>query len=310
MVVRGPLRWRHALGGAGLPHAQRRLLLEPSLEETTAAFYRKHFKRIGPVILFWSLFYLFWGRFIDHEPRTLRSVVRDLVLGEPYYHLHFLFALPGLYFLTPMLRVYIRHAPARQFQLLTSATVSVTLLAGLIHELRGRAVGESLNAFTRFIPFLGFFLLGYCLRGVVLSRRGRIGVLAAFIASVVLYAAGTAWLAGRFPSHPFALYFLSQHSLTRLTGGVCVFLLMASLLHHGIRTPAINWMISRLLAPASLGVYLVHPIFIDVLRDSHSSLMNGPTWVSLPLATLAIWAASVTTTLLFRRLPLLRRLVG
>ena len=88
----------------------------------------------------------------------------------------------------------------------------------------------------------------------------------------------------RFPDQSFGFYFVSQYSLTRFLGGVCVFLLAANLFRHGIRWAALARVVSWL-APASLGIYLIHPVFVEVWRD----LIEWPKiWLGVPLT----WACA------------------
>lgn len=286
------------------------LLLEPHPGETTSRFYAKRGKRLGVVLLFWPLFYLAWRRLYLGQDLSLRDGMRDLLVGEPFHHLHFLFALPGLYFLTPMLRVYTRHAPTGQFRLLTVVVLGVTVLAGLVQEIRGIGVSVSQNALTRFLPYLGFFLAGYALKDVVLSRRGMALAAAGFVASVGIYAAGTAWLVERFYPHPFAYYFVTQYSLTRVLGGICAFLLLASLFRRGVGWRPLDRLVSRWLAPASLGIYLIHPVFISLFQAVGVGVRNQPVWLALPLAWACVWTASLAATLLLQRLPYVGRIVG
>jgi surface polysaccharide O-acyltransferase-like enzyme len=288
------------------------LLLEPVPGETTALFYRKRLKRLAYVCLFWPLFYQAWAKYYLHETVTPRSVLRDFVLAEPYYHLHFLFALPGLYFLTPMLRVYTRHAARRQFRLLTIVVLGVTVLAGGIQEIRGLTLDLSSNTLTRFLPYLGYYLGGYALRDVVLSRRGLLLAAAGLATSIILYAVGTSALVRLCWPHSFAFYFLTQYSLSRILGGISVFLLLATLFQRGIRWPFVNALVARwlALAPSCLGIYLIHPIFIDLFKQVDSGITSLPLWLSLPATWIGVWTASLGTTLLLRRVPYLGRIVG
>ena len=131
------------------------------------------------MLLFWPFFYLLWGSLCNHEPLTAGDWTKKLLLGTPYHHLHFLFALPGLYFFTPMLAVYTAHASKVEFRVLTIVVVAITLISGAIQEYRNVDFGKGYNLFTRFLPFLGFYLAGYALHNLQLGRRhgpGRGGV--------------------------------------------------------------------------------------------------------------------------------------
>jgi surface polysaccharide O-acyltransferase-like enzyme len=284
------------------------LLLEPSPNESAAIFYRKRWRRMGPVLLFWPVFYLLWRSCYYHEALGLKDWVKMLVRAAPFHHLLFLFSLPGLYFFTPMLRVYIRNSNKREFHLFTIAVLATTLASGAIQEFLGVGFGLCYNAFTCFLPFLGFYLAGYALRDVLLTRRAMLVVLEGFVIAVLVYATGAALLMRRYP-YPFGLYFSSQYSVTRLLGGVCAFLLFANLFRDGIKwtwlARAVSW-----LSTASLGIYLIHPVFIDLWHGVAVSLQWTNCGFGLLLTWAVVWASSLGATLGLRCIPVVRRIVG
>jgi surface polysaccharide O-acyltransferase-like enzyme len=130
------------------------------------------------------------------------------------------------------------------------------------------------------------------------------------VASIALFAVGTAALVSWCSSHSFAFYFLTHYSVTRILGGISVFLLLATLFQRGICWPGLQTVVSRWLAPACLGIYLIHPVFIDLFQPVGIGVSRSPIWLSLPSAWISVWTASLATTLLLRRVPYLGRIVG
>jgi hypothetical protein len=67
------------------------------------------------------------------------------------------------------------------------------------------------------------------------------------------------------------------------------------------------------LSAASFGVYLIHPIFIDLLSDGRLGLkLTGrsfSTFFAVPATALVTLSASFLATALLQRAPLLRRIV-
>ena len=62
-------------------------------------------------------------------------------------------------------------------------------------------------------------------------------------------------------------------------------------------------------APAVLGVYLVHPMVIELLATAGVSLERFPWWLEVPALTACAAAVSLALVLAMRQVPLLRRVV-
>ena len=89
------------------------LLLQPSkVDEPIRVFFKKRWDRIGLPFLFWTVAYFAWNFFVNGKALTLTSVLQGLLAG-PYYQFWYLYALVGLYILTPVIRVIVAHADWR-----------------------------------------------------------------------------------------------------------------------------------------------------------------------------------------------------
>ena len=69
------------------------------------------------------------------------------------------------------------------------------------------------------------------------------------------------------------------------------------------------------LAPATLGIYLVHPLFREILyietKDTqYFALFWGNAFSGIPISTLLVYIPSVIFTLIVLQIPYVRRIVG
>ena len=62
-------------------------------------------------------------------------------------------------------------------------------------------------------------------------------------------------------------------------------------------------------APAALGVYLVHPMVLELLAMAGVSLERFPWWLEVPAVTACAAVVSLAAVLALRQVPLLRRVV-
>jgi surface polysaccharide O-acyltransferase-like enzyme len=283
------------------------LLLDPSKSEPLWTFYRKRLSRIGIPLVFWSAFFLAWQWLYHGEAPTAVRIARRLIAGTTYYHLHFMYVIAGLYVVAPMLRVFVRHAD-RTTQALA---VAIALACACAATMIGVIYPATPSMFTRFVPYIGYFLAGACLRDIALSRRGLLAAVAASVGAMATTFVGTGILVGTFGiEDPRALaldYFLSPTSVVL---SLAVFLLIRGLGQERGPATRAQGITVRWLAPATLGMYLVHPVFLELYENAGLVLWPSLAPVGLVVASVAVFASSLLATLVLQRIPIVRYIVG
>ena len=293
------------------------LLLDPARTEPPTLFYKKRMARIGVPLVFWTAFFI-WFSFHTLVPKgwiTPDQIWRNLAEGKPYTHLHFIFRIAGLYAFTPMFRIFLRHS-SRSMQIAT--TVMCLLLSSGNSIVNGIYHTEP-SVFMRFVPFIGFYLLGYLLRDTLISKR-QLGLCwVGFFAMVALLAGVTGLLIRRYgfawyPSVPMMFYdFLSP---IRIVMAIFAWLIFVNTFHQpwpkheGTRKLVAYW------ASTTLGLYLVHPYFREVLffhgYDALHPFGNSfqSVWLGIPIVSLMVYIPSLVVTMVIMRIPFVRRIAG
>lgn len=282
------------------------LLLHSDLADDPLAFYRRRLSRIVPPLVAWTVIYLVQGHFTANTPATLDQAVSVVLAGRPSFHLYFLYLLLGLYLVAPFLRPLV----ARSDRRVLGTAVVVFLALGIGDNLIAvwRGIG-GVNAATRFVPYIGYFLAGAWLIGLR-PTRARVTVAATVATLAILATAiGTAVLV-----HFFGLgqgrYLYEYLSITTVPASLAVFALFlwsAPLADRlAGRLPG-DWL--SVVAGSTLGIYVIHPLFLTWLGD----LGLGARAFFVPLAVvatvLATFALSLASVLVLRRVPGIRRLV-
>jgi surface polysaccharide O-acyltransferase-like enzyme len=266
-------------------------------------------------LLFWSAFYTAWPYLVPVAAYNNASLghlrgLTGLALGIPYYHLHFLFLIAGLYLFTPMLRTFVQHASRPTITL----TITVILVLAALNTLIDTWIGALPNAVSRFVPFIAFFLAGHQLKDAVLSPKALAAVWAVFGGCVLATTATTHYLVVTrdLGWGPQAEYFTDFFSPFIIATSFCVYLIFRSTFPNQAPSTAVARLITRSLAPAALGVYLVHPLFLDLL--SHltpgGGKGHGPLALKIAIAGVIVFTLSYVLTAILMRIPLLRRTVG
>ena len=274
------------------------LLLDPQKHVSPGTFWTKRMGRLLPALLAWPAIYFAWRAFYWHQPISLGAMAHDMVLARPYVHLYFLFLIAGLYLVTPFL--------ARAL-----STLNLPQLRQLIIIITGLAVGANLfdflasSAFTLFVPYLAYYLAGwYCTRRLH-DRPGTFAL--AFSLAAGLTTGLTALQVSNLGlDDRWSFYFYEDFGPTVIVMTVSLFLLIL----RGTIPLKIE-ALAHTLAPLTLGVYLAHPIVVELLRYGYFLAMPGllspPYYV--PVTFLVTCLLTFGLVAFMQRVPGLQRIV-
>lgn len=283
------------------------LLLRPR-DEDAGEFYRRRWAKIGVPLIVWTVAYLVWERWRDGIGAS--DAVAQAASGSPSIHLYFLYAIAGLYLLTPFLRTVVAHTPRTGlwwFAGLTLALGAADQALGLIDGAGG------VTAATRFLPFLGYYLLGWLLLNSGPAPRSLRYGFTAFILGTTATAAG-AWaaaaVAGEWGAGAGYVYgFLSPPVVVASVGALLLLRAAGSRLADSERGSGLVGRVVGAVSGLSFGVYLVHVMVLNTLRDI-GGMPDGV--LSLAAAggyAIATAAISLLLVAVVRRIPLLRSTV-
>jgi surface polysaccharide O-acyltransferase-like enzyme len=275
-------------------------------------FYRRRLARVGPALVFWTALYLWWRVWFNHEHLTVTSAGHDLAAGDPYLQIYFLYVIVGLYAITPVLRRLLAHLGQRETVLLTAGALSFSVL-----ELTVRNFGQAggVNAVTRFLPFVGYYLAGYLLRQFALSRQVIRYAPAAALGGWLVTALGSAALAAHFGWNHVGYYLYDYLSPSVIVMSLGVF--VTARVHAARVLDRAAWLTRdrlRTAGAATFGVFLIHPLLLfPILRalgldDGIEQEMGRLAIAAIPLAAVVClltgWLAMQLS-----RIPVLRRVV-
>lgn len=282
------------------------LLLDDSRNETPIRFYKKRARRIGVPLVFWTFFYLVVRKVVGHEELTAGYVIKLILTANPYYHLWFLYMITGLYLVTPLLRTYIKHSSSKERIFLI---VIILILASSYSLINSLFLGNQSSIFTIFVPYLGYYLCGYQLRFID-PRKISSKYLAAVLIFCVIYIAMLTDVFVKTLGQPKARFLYDYFSLPVVVMSIAVFWAAYLISSYAKPLEGVVKIATERLASATLGIYVLHPIILEFIRDrfgertTNSNFLVGITMV--PVITLI---ACYLITSLITRIPLLRRVV-
>jgi len=229
-----------------------------------SAFAWRRFGKVGIPLLFWSALYFVWRISIRNETLTPSDYVYHVLHGftDPVYpHLWFLYAILILYALVPLLAFALRKI-SPQF-LLGLVLIWAMIQTAEFFWTQGASAYIGFD-FLSLAGCVGYFVAGYALALALPSKLPRLQVrilFCVFVAAAAVASVGTILSSSESGGQ------LNESLLAPLAPDVLVMSLSAFVFlrelpnHLGLSSHVmLTWF-----AATSFGVYLIHPMAIDVL---------------------------------------------
>jgi surface polysaccharide O-acyltransferase-like enzyme len=265
-----------------------------------SVFYRRRFSRLLPAAVFWTVAYLVFAALFQSGTRDPGQLIASIASGRPYMHLYFLPLIMGLYLVAPFLSRAIVTAPRAVIWGAGVVSIGINVLDPLFGWLAG--TGSAPDLVTWWIPFLGYFLLGYAIH-TAKPLVGRSWLVGALIVAIAAQAVGYWWGPGHDPM--LRGYLENYLCLPTVVAAVALFaLLRASDQGFGSAHP----LLARL-SILTFGVYLGHlMIAVGLMHFGH---LDANASVVVLLGT---WAVTVVLSFVAAavaiRIPVVRSVVG
>ena len=241
------------------------IFLMSKCEEPLPMFYKKRLTRILVPLIPAALFFVALRIFRDGDAPV--DVLKDLVLGRPYYHLWFAFMLLGVYLYMPFLARLVREV---HNGVLATISVLVIYVSGYIGE------GP-----YQIVPYSAYALLG-----MIIYRRNaqKPSVFEGWCCFVIAFALTAL----------NARMVLKTGSLATI--GYCAPLIMVgsvALLDFVLNciSPSVGGITSSKLAALVFGVYLWHPFFKGVAMAILGRVAAFQIWMAFPVTVIAAFGA-------------------
>lgn len=276
-----------------------------------AEFLRRRMTRVVPALVVWSAFYLVVIRgLVSGSPVGSFAELVDLIItGETYTHLYFLFAIAGLYLITPLLASFLADDEGRRSWIVGLFAASWTVLVTVAGQAGGRGsismVPVAAGSLTFFLLYTGYFVLGRAVLVKPIPRwAGALGLVTVpgFIALIT-------WLfvASRGAAPTWVAVLAPVYGSLPVVAYSVVLMASVSSLCAGWRVSERTERRLRTLGNATFGIFLVHFAVLVELREVFPVLDVydvGPMALTWTLTVLL----STVIALIGQRTPLLRRI--
>lgn len=228
---------------------------------------------------------------------VLGAAVVDVLFAQSWDHLWYLYAMVGLYALTPVLRAFVAHAGRDEFRWVLGFLVAFALGVPTANAL----LGWGLTQFYLSIPStFVYYLLGYYVHSYL--RLDRRWVFAA-VACVAAMAVFIAWGTGTSGVQTGVIYAPESPLIT--VYAVTIFLALRHLLDA---VPIEGHPVFATIARYSFGIYIVHPLFAHAILLFIDPLACPAGLYELVLSLVSL-VGSIAVTWALKKLPGFRRVL-
>lgn len=289
------------------------LLLQPSkADEPLRVFFKKRWNRIGIPILFWGTIFFVWDFLVRGQALTPLFVLQGVLAG-PYVHFWFLYALVGLYLVTPLLRVVVAHADwgiIRYFLILWFVGTGIISILTLYASISPGAVWFRDNIFL-FTGLLGYFILGaYASKLRIRSAILYLGLILSTLWTII----GTYLLVSTL-GEAYGPFFLDASSFSVIIASVTLFLILAAIPNQTFqnRFPR-GSQILKVISENTLPIYLFHLIVLETLQKGYLGFKISITTlnpiIEIPLVTALTLLISLAIIVPLKKLPYVKKIIG
>lgn len=282
-------------------------LLLPRNEEWVT-FYKKRFSRILLPMFFWSLVYgIFWYWQIK-EDLSLTQLLINVFGGPTYYHLWYFYMLLGLYIATPFFQVLVQNLTKKRIEFLLLIWILFRFILPFIFGQLSVWFNIQLSfGIQQNFPdlYIGYFILGYYLRKYGIPFKfNYYGLL--FISITLIQTFISAAIYKKTGSYQEMMILPS--SLTVLIQATLFYAWMQNMKNLSIP----QWM--KHISVASFGIYLIHPLVIEILRlgigEFHIDAKMSDTILSIPATWAVTFCFATIVIIILLKIPYLKRLVS
>ena len=281
-----------------------------SADRPIKQIFGKYILRIVTAFLFWSVLYAAVSYF---RGTPLIDAIKEAIKG--HYHLWYLYMIAGLYLIVPLLRPIVQNRKLLLYFLILSFLVGIVVpqTVAILNVFRPNTAAFMQSVWDQTYLYLPFgysfyFVLGYWLDRIEITKSKVILAAAFVVVGTSVTVLLTQWINYYMLNfklqHKIVLFYQNQTVNVAMTAGG-LFILGKRLFRGPYSAGARRWI--TVLSKATFGVYLVHPIMIDVVKAFGLETVSFNAYLSVPVITVLVFLPSVLVSLILNQIPFVKK---
>ncbi|HUN21931.1 MAG TPA: acyltransferase family protein [Anaerolineales bacterium] len=260
------------------------------------SYYQKRFHRIFIPTLAWSIIFLAWFALfltIKGEPFHFKQLLMLWLSGKPFYHLWYLYMLLSLEIFIPLMVFAFQKLNTTESVFFTILVVIYSAIASIYYDL-----SNGIFLFW-FLPYLSYVMLGMTFARVEFHSKS----LYLILGIVAIYLFGCLFLIPiKYGEINLRDWFFTYFSLP-------VFLIASGIFLLAKKSNLQSVQLVRVLSQASFGIYLVHPMWINVMSAFQIKAVNFIPLLSIPIISAICLALSTVSVWVIRKNKFTRQIL-
>lgn len=283
-----------------------RFFLDPKRKITTANLFKKNILHIAMAFIFWSavftVYYLVSGSF---DGLSKFGILAEFIHGP--YHLWFIYALIGLYLLTPILRKITADDRTLTYTLLLFAAVNI-ITEYLIYIPKIGSVAEefiSRLGLQTLTGYMGYYLLGHFIQAKkdAISKKTEVVIYILGIFMFVATIVAESLISSELRSIDFVKQYMKPNVIIFSAALYTFFVKRVSECRFSEKTQRIF----AKLTEYGFGVYCVHALINEFVQTPQFSALPI---ISSLLRVLILYLLSLIITWLIRKIPVVGKMIA
>lgn len=267
--------------------------------------------RILVCLVFWGGVYAAAEYLLDGGRLTWAGVGNALLgalRGNTHYHLWFLYMILGLYLVTPILRAFVRGASRGDFHWFFLLAFLFASLLPTAFRLWPNAthivkIWYDRLAIQTVLGYVGFYVAGYYLKEYTLGRLAEAVIYVLGVLGAVATVWGTRVLSLRSGGLDDTLYgYFSPNVVCFAVAVVVLFRYVLGVSDERSRRQRLGGV-----ARIAFGVYLVHDLFLMLLRHFGVTTLSFAPVASVPVLAAGVFLCSLAVAWLISKIPFVGR---
>lgn len=276
------------------------VLLLNGKEEPLSTFFKKRFLKVFIPLILWSFIYiLFKIHALNQDINIVNNILLSLHRPE-YWHLWFLYAIIGIYLFLPVLKVFINHSTQNiQIYFIILWIFSVAIIP-FSNYFTGTSIKIDIPAATGYI---GYLVLGYQLAKISITRKLYYISIIFIILSTLGTIFGTLYLSEK--SGRFIHFFYDFNSITTIIQAISYFIVLKYIGETKLKKSNFIATYSiTAISISSLGIYLIHPMYIYFLGELGITVFLASPLIMVPVITGLTFILSFITIFIIQNIKM------
>lgn len=279
------------------------VFLNPASPELSIKkLWSKYILRMAVSYVFWSFLYTFitWCPYYTLSLETVKAYILEFFTGTPMYHMWFIPTIISIYMVLPFLRPAFADKQRCKYYLVLFAIIQFLIPTVLVLDFSHIYLLESIYSkipYLLCVGYVGYFVLGHYLNTEDFNKNTRILIYVLGILSLVIETGINSYIS------------LDANTTDYRMGSmfsICTLLFLSAVF---VAFRYTSWKAERLikivsgLSKLTFGIYLIHPLFLNIFFNNCSFLFELPALIWIPVITTATFLCGAIVIWIISKIP-------